>query len=153
VAHNDTKLNNVLLDDVTGEGVCVIDLDTVMPGLFLHDFGDLVRTAATSAAEDEPDVSKVEVDPALFAALARGACEGLDGRLTAFERESLALAGRVITFECGSRFLADHLLGDRYFKVHRQGHNLDRARAQLALLQSMERRDAELRDAAAAALR
>jgi len=152
IAHNDTKLNNVLLDDATGEGVCVIDLDTVMPGLFLHDFGDLVRTAATSAAEDEPDTSKVQVDPELFEALVRGAGEGRDGELTPFERQSLALSGRVITFETGSRFLTDHLLGDRYFKVHRDGHNLDRARAQLALLASLEERDEELRAAAERAL-
>ena len=148
VAHNDTKLNNVLLDDVTGEGICVIDLDTVMPGLLLHDFGDLVRTAATTAAEDEEDLARVGVDAALFGALVEGTVQGLDGGLSPFERESLPLAGRVITFETGIRFLTDHLLGDVYFRIHRPGHNLARARSQLALLLSLEERDAELAAAA-----
>ena len=144
VAHNDTKINNVLLDDATGEGICVIDLDTVMPGLFLHDFGDLVRTAVCPAAEDEPDTSRIAVELPLFSALVKGALDGLDGQLSPFERESLPLSGRLLTFECGSRFLTDHLLGDTYFKVHRPGQNLDRARAQLALLRSMEERADEL---------
>jgi hypothetical protein len=144
VAHNDTKLNNVLIDDVTGEGLCVIDLDTVMPGLFLFDFGDLVRSATNPAAEDERDLAKVVVDVPMFEALARGALGALAGSLTRFEQDSLVVSGKVLTYECGMRFLADHLLGDTYFKVHRPGHNLDRARAQLALLCSIEEREEEL---------
>ncbi len=144
IAHNDTKLNNVLIDDVTGEGLCVIDLDTVMPGLFLFDFGDLVRSAANPAAEDERDLAKVVVDVPMFEALARGALEALAGSLTRFEQDCLVVSGKVLTYELGMRFLTDHLLGDTYFKVHRPGHNLDRARAQLALLCSMEEREEEL---------
>ena len=144
VAHNDTKLNNVLIDDITGAGLCVIDLDTVMPGLFLFDFGDLVRSAANPAAEDERDLAKVVVDVPMFEALARGALEALAGSLTRFEQDNLVVSGKVLTYECGMRFLADHLLGDTYFKVHRPGHNLDRARAQLALLRSIEEREDEL---------
>lgn len=144
VAHNDTKLNNVLIDDVTGEGLCVIDLDTVMPGLFLFDFGDLVRSAANPAAEDERDLAKVVVDVPMFEALARGALEALAGSLTRFEKDSLVVSGKVLTYECGMRFLTDHLLGDTYFRIHRSGHNLDRARAQMALLRSVEEREEEL---------
>ena len=136
--HNDTKVNNVLLDAATGEALCVIDLDTVMPGLALHDFGDLVRTAACRATEDEPDVSRVVVEPALFEALARGWLEALSGHVGAEERASLVLAGKVITFECGLRFLTGHLSGDRYFRTHRPGHNADRCRAQFALVRSLE---------------
>lgn len=142
--HNDTKVNNVLLDAATGEGLCVIDLDTVMPGLPLHDFGDLVRTAACRSAEDEPDVSRVAVDPALFEALARGWLEALSGHVGPEERESLVLAGKVITFECGLRFLTDYLSGDRYFRTHRPAHNADRCRAQFALVRSLELQEERL---------
>lgn len=144
IAHNDTKLNNVLLDEHTGEGICVIDLDTVMPGLFLHDFGDMVRTACNPVAEDEPDASRVVASVPMFAALAQGTLEVLGGSLTPFERESLPLAGRLLTFEVGCRFLADHLAGDVYFPARRPGHNLDRARTQLALLASLEAQDEAL---------
>jgi len=144
VTHNDTKLNNVLLDDVTGEALCVIDLDTVMPGLFLYDFGDLVRTAASPAAEDETDLSKVCVALGMFEALVDGTLDGLGGLLPPEERRLLAPAGAVATYECGMRFLTDHLEGDGYFRTHRPGHNLDRARAQLALLASMEERSDEM---------
>ena len=136
--HNDTKINNVLLDVDTGEGLCIIDLDTVMPGLVHYDFGDLVRTAASTAAEDCPDLSQVDVDHELYRALARGYLDGAAEFLTPAERRTLPLAGPLITFETGLRFLTDHLEGDRYFKVHRDHHNLDRARVQFRLLQRME---------------
>ena len=144
VVHNDTKLNNVLLDDATGDAACVIDLDTVMPGLVLHDVGDLVRSAAGAAAEDDPDHWRHVVVPERFAAIARGFVDGLGDELSALERSSLVLAARVMTFECGIRFLADHVDGDRYFRVHRPGHNLDRCRAQFALLRSLGEREEEL---------
>jgi Phosphotransferase enzyme family len=138
VTHNDTKINNVLLDDATGEGTCVIDLDTVMPGLAAYDFGDMVRTATSPAPEDEQDLSRVNMEFPLFDALARGYLSTAGGFLTPAEKESLAFAGRLITFEIGIRFLTDYLSGDTYFKVHRDGHNLDRCRAQFKLLQSIE---------------
>jgi Ser/Thr protein kinase RdoA (MazF antagonist) len=144
VTHNDTKINNVLLDDATGEGLCVIDLDTVMPGLSLYDFGDLVRTATATAAEDETDLARVDVDPVLFAAVARGWCEALGEALLPLERQHLVTAGRLITFETGLRFLTDFLGGDGYFRVARPGHNLDRCRAQFALLRALERRADDL---------
>jgi hypothetical protein len=144
VTHNDTKVNNVMMDDLTGEGLCVIDLDTVMPGLALYDFGDMVRTATMPVAEDERDLSLVEVDAAMYAAVARGFVEGAGALLGPQEREHLVTAGRVITFECGMRFLADHLLGDTYFRIHRPGQNLDRARTQFALVDSLTRREEEL---------
>ena len=152
IVHNDTKLNNVIMDDATGEGLCVVDLDTVMPGLALHDFGDMVRAGATRAAEDEQDLDKVEVEPELFESLARGYLAGAGPMLTAAEREHMALAGQVLAFELGLRFLADFLDGDAYFKVHRQDHNLDRARAQFKLARSFAKHEAALRrlmDAAA----
>jgi hypothetical protein len=138
VTHNDTKINNVLLDDVTGEGTCVIDLDTVMPGLVAYDFGDMVRTATSPAPEDEQDLNRVNMEFPLFEALARGYLSTASGFLTPAEKESLAFAGKLITFEIGIRFLTDYLSGDTYFKVHREGHNLDRCRAQFKLLQSIE---------------
>lgn len=144
VTHNDTKLNNVLLDDVTGEGVCVIDLDTVMPGLFLHDFGDMVRTATNPVAEDEPDASRVVASVPMFEALVRGTLEAMGSFLSPLERDRLVLAGMVLTYECGMRFLTDHLEGDVYFRIHRDGQNLDRARTQFALLRSLEEREEEL---------
>lgn len=138
ITHNDTKLNNVLLDGITGEGVCVLDLDTVMPGLSLYDFGDMVRTATNPVAEDECDLSKVQVQVPMFEALAKGYLEGTAGTLLPAERERLVLAGKLLTFECGIRFLTDHLDGDRYFRIHREDHNLDRCRTQFALLRSLE---------------
>ena len=143
--HNDTKINNVMIDDLTGEGLCVIDLDTVMPGLALYDFGDMVRTATMRADEDERDLSLVEVDVPMFAAVARGFVDGCGVMLGAAEREHLVTAGRVITFECGMRFLTDHLRGDTYFRIHRPGQNLDRARTQFALVESLTRSEAALR--------
>ena len=146
VTHNDTKINNVLLDDATGEGTCVIDLDTVMPGLAAYDFGDMVRTATCPAPEDEQDLSRVEMQFPLFEALARGYMSTAGEFLTPAEKESLAVAGKLITFEIGIRFLTDYLSGDTYFKVHRQGHNLERSRAQFKLLESIERQESRMRE-------
>ena len=117
MTHNDTKLNNVLLDDETGEGICVIDLDTVMPGFAAYDFGDMVRTMTCPAAEDERDLSRVAMDFELFEAVLRGYLEGTGNFLTARERESLIAGAKVIVFEQGIRFLSDHLAGDAYYKV------------------------------------
>ncbi len=151
ITHGDTKINNVLLDDRTGEALCVIDLDTVMPGFAVYDFGDLVRTAATRAAEDERDLAKLRVDRALFAAIAAGWLRGAGGLLLPAERAELVFAARLLPLVIGMRFLADHLAGDRYFRCDRPGHNLDRARAQLALAADFERRAAELEDVLGAA--
>jgi len=141
VTHNDTKLNNVMLDDKTGEGICVIDLDTVMPGLAPYDFGDIVRTSTSPAKEDERDLSKVQMQFPMFEALARGYLATAAGFLTKAERQHLVVAGKLITFEIGIRFLTDFLEGDVYFKVHRQGHNLDRCRTQFKLVESIEQQE------------
>jgi len=138
ITHNDTKVSNVLLDDVTGQGVCVIDLDTVMPGLAPHDFGDMVRTAANSAAEDAADLTSVELRRPVFAALCEGYLEATRGFLNATETEHLAVTARIITYEQALRFLTDFLQGDTYYKTAHPDHNLQRTRAQLALLRSME---------------
>jgi aminoglycoside phosphotransferase (APT) family kinase protein len=153
VAHNDTKLNNVLLDDATGEGLCVIDLDTVMPGCALTDFGDLARSAATRAAEDERDLARVRVEPDLFAALADGFVRGAGASLGGAECAALAFGALLMTYVIGLRFLADHLRGDSYFRVHRPGQNLDRALTQLALVADYERKQTELGRLVAAAAR
>jgi hypothetical protein len=137
VTHNDTKINNVMLDEKTGEGVCVIDLDTVMPGLALYDFGDMVRSATAAAAEDEPDLSKVRMRLDIFAALARGYLSEATF-LTPAEREELVFSGRLITLMIGMRFLTDYLSGDTYFKIKRPNHNLDRCRTQFKMVESME---------------
>ena len=137
VTHNDTKINNVLMDDKTDQGLCVIDLDTCMPGCALYDFGDMVRSATNSAVEDEPDVSRVHCQPAIFEALARGYLGAADF-LTPAERAHLVLGGKLMTFECGLRFLTDYLQGDVYFKIHRKKQNLDRCRTQFALVKSIE---------------
>ena len=137
VTHNDTKLNNVLLDERTRKSLCVIDLDTVMPGLSLYDFGDSIRFGAATAAEDEKDLSKMEMSLDLFRTYTRGylsACPGLTDR----EVEMLPMGAKTMTLECGLRFLTDYLDGDRYFAVHREKHNLDRARTQLKLVADME---------------
>jgi hypothetical protein len=141
VTHNDTKINNVLLDEATGEGICVVDLDTVMPGLALYDFGDLVRTATCPAAEDERDLSKVSLHLPMFEALLRGYWSATAEFLTPAEKKWLPLSGKLITFEIGIRFLTDYLAGDTYFKVHRDGHNLDRCRTQFKLVESIERQE------------
>lgn len=141
VTHNDTKLNNVLLDDETGGGICVIDLDTVMPGLAAYDFGDMVRTMTCPAAEDERDLSRVTMDFELFEAVLRGYLEGAGSYLTECERESLIIGGKLIVFEQGIRFLTDYLAGDTYYKVSRLGQNLDRCRTQFRLLESIEQQE------------
>jgi hypothetical protein len=138
VTHNDTKINNVLLDEQTGKGVCVIDLETVMPGLAPFDFGDMVRTMSCRAAEDERDLSLVRMEMGMFEALARGYLSAAGGFLTDAEKLILAEAGRVITLEQGIRFLTDYLEGDTYFKVRRAEQNMDRARAQFRLVESLE---------------
>lgn len=149
VAHNDTKLNNVMIDLASGKAVCVIDLDTVMPGSVLYDFGDLVRTSTSPAAEDERDLAKVVMQLPMFKALVGGYLRGAQSFLTAAELELLAFSGKLITLEIGIRFLTDHLQGDVYFKTHRPNHNLDRCRTQFRLVQSIE----EQYDAMQAAVR
>ncbi|MBE6358055.1 MAG: aminoglycoside phosphotransferase family protein [Lentisphaerae bacterium] len=136
--HNDTKLNNVLIDDVTGDGICVIDLDTVMPGLPHYDFGDMVRTGTSPAPEDELDLSKVGMRFEMFEALLRGFLSTAGNFLNAREKELLPFSGKLITLEIGMRFLTDYLSGDVYFKIHREKHNLDRCRTQIKLAASIE---------------
>lgn len=138
VTHNDTKLNNVLLDDETGEGICVIDLDTAMPGLAAYDFGDMVRTMTSQAAEDERILSRVAMDFELFESVLRGYLQGAASFLTKREFDTLITGAKVIVFEQGIRFLSDHLAGDTYYKVTRPGQNLDRCRTQFKLLKSIE---------------
>ena len=138
VTHNDTKLNNVLLDAKTGRGVCVIDLDTVMPGLAAYDFGDSIRFGANTAAEDERDLNKVQISLPMFEAFARGYLSQAGDALKPHEVELLPMGAKLMTLECGMRFLADYLNGDKYFKIHREGHNLDRARTQFTLVSRME---------------
>jgi len=138
VTHNDTKLNNVLLDAQTGRGVCVIDLDTVMPGLAAYDFGDSIRFGANTAAEDETDLEKVQLSLPMFEAFARGFVSECAGALNEREIELLPMGAKMMTLECGMRFLADYLNGDKYFKIHRENHNLDRARNQFQLVRRME---------------
>jgi len=138
VTHNDTKLNNVMLDDKTGEGICVIDLDTVMPGLSLYDFGDLVRFGTNTAVEDETDFSKIDVSLPVFEAIVQGYVAGAGDILTEAEWDNLVFAGKLMTYEVGIRFLTDYLQGDIYFKIKRPGHNLVRARNQLRLVDRIE---------------
>jgi len=142
IVHNDAKISNVLFDQTTGEGLCVTDLDTVMPGLVLYDFGDMVRSMTTAAAEDETDLSKVELQMPLFEALARGYLQVAGEFLTPAERGQLVFAGKLITLEQGVRFLTDFLNGDTYYRTQRPGHNLDRCRTQFKLLESLERHEA-----------
>ncbi len=138
VTHNDTKLNNIMMDAKTGRGLCVIDLDTVMPGLAMNDFGDSIRFGASTAAEDERDLSKVSCSMELYEAFAKGFIEGCGGRLTDIEIDLMPRGAQVMTYECGMRFLTDYLQGDVYFKTHREGQNLDRCRTQFKLVQDME---------------
>lgn len=144
VTHNDTKLNNILFDAQTRKALCIIDLDTVMPGLSLYDFGDSIRFGASTAAEDEPDLNKVELDLSLFEAFTKGYLEGCAGSLTQKEIELLPMGAKLMTYECGIRFLADYLTGDHYFKIHRKHHNLDRARTQFKLVANMEAKWSDL---------
>jgi Ser/Thr protein kinase RdoA (MazF antagonist) len=143
ITHNDTKINNVLFDNQTGKAICIIDLDTTMPGSSLYDFGDMVRTTTSFAAEDETDLTKVRLELEMFRALADGYLEEARDFLTPSELDLLAFSGRLITFTIGLRFLTDFLEGDVYFRVHRPGHNLDRARSQFALVRSMENLEKE----------
>lgn len=138
VTHNDTKLSNILFDSASGKGLAVIDLDTLMPGLLAYDFGDIVRSGATYAAEDETDLSKVVFEPALYEAIEGGFLAGIGNGINQIERETLAWGARLMTLECGIRFLTDYLQGDQYFKVARPEHNLDRARTQFKLVADME---------------
>lgn len=138
VTHNDTKINNILFDKKTGSPAAVIDLDTVMPGTYLYDFGDAIRSGATHAAEDEQDLSKVDFDLELYEQFAKGYLEACGSSLTPMEIQLLPYSSIMLTLECGMRFLTDHLNGDTYFKVHRENHNLDRARTQFKLVDEME---------------
>jgi hypothetical protein len=141
VTHNDTKFNNVMLDVVTGQAMCVVDLDTVMPGCALYDFGDMVRTTTSPTLEDELDLQKVQMRMPMFKALARGYLENAGPFLTKGERSLIAFAGKLITFTIGIRFLTDFLSGDTYFRVHRPHHNLDRTRTQFRLVESIEKQE------------
>ena len=129
-----------MIDDKTGEGICVIDLDTVMPGLSAYDFGDSIRSGTNTAQEDEKDLSKVWMDIDLFESYTRGFLEATGEFLTPSEIEYLPFAAKMMTFECGIRFLTDYLSGDTYFKIHREGHNLDRCRTQFKLVADMEKK-------------
>lgn len=137
VTHNDTKLNNVLLDDVTAEGVCVIDLDTTMPGSALYDFGDMVRTAAPTTREDDPDPANIGIRLDRFEALVKGYLSTATF-LNEAERANLAFSGKLLTLECGIRFLTDYLSGDVYFKIKHPAHNIDRCRNQFAFVKAIE---------------
>jgi len=138
VTHNDTKLNNVLLDAATNKAICVIDLDTVMPGSMLYDFGDALRFGASTGAEDETDLDKIHFDLTKFEAFTKGFLGELGDSITQKERALLPLSVLMMTLECGIRFLADHINGDVYFSIHREGHNLDRCRTQFKLVAEIE---------------
>jgi hypothetical protein len=139
--HNDTKFNNVMMDVVTGKAMCVVDLDTVMPGLVHYDFGDMVRTTTSPTVEDELDLSKVEMQMPVFEALTRGYLEAAGSFLTPAERKYLVIGGKLITYTIGIRFLTDFLGGDKYFRVHRPNHNLDRCRTQFKLVESITQQE------------
>jgi Ser/Thr protein kinase RdoA (MazF antagonist) len=141
ITHNDTKFNNVMLDTQTGRAMCVVDLDTVMPGCALYDFGDMVRTTTSPTLEDEPDLSKVKVQMPMFKKLAEGYLSAAGQFLTKSERALIPFSGKLITFEIGLRFLTDFLSGDTYFRIHRPDHNLDRCRTQFKLVGSIERQE------------
>jgi Ser/Thr protein kinase RdoA (MazF antagonist) len=141
ITHNDTKFNNVMLDVLTGEAMCIVDLDTVMPGCALYDFGDMVRTTTSPTLEDEPDLSKVRMQMPMFKKLVEGYLSTAGRFLTKAEKAHIAFAGKLITFEIGIRFLTDFLSGDSYFRIHRPSHNLDRCRTQFKLVESIERQE------------
>ena len=140
VTHNDTKLNNVMLEDGTQQGVCVIDLDTLMTGSSLYDFGDYIRTAGRIGAEDEPDISKLSFSEDMYEASLRGYLETAGEALNQVEKDHLAVSAIVITYEVGLRFLTDYLMGDVYFKTHHAEHNLERARVQFKMVKEIEKR-------------
>lgn len=139
VTHNDTKLNNVMIDEKTGKARAVIDLDTIMPGSICYDFGDSIRFGCNPAAEDEKDLSKVNFDINLFEQYVKGYMIALKDSITPIEKENLAFGAILMTYECGMRFLADYLDGDIYFRTKRPEHNLDRARTQFKLISDMEK--------------
>jgi len=141
ITHNDTKFNNVMMDVLTGEAMCIVDLDTVMPGCALYDFGDMVRTTTSTTLEDELDLSKVKVQMPMFKKLAEGYMSTAGQFLNKAERNLIAFAGKLITLEIGMRFLTDFLSGDTYFRIHRPNHNLDRCRTQFKLVESIERQE------------
>ena len=145
VTHNDTKLNNILFDEVTSEPVCVVDLDTVMPGYSVNDFGDAIRFGANTANEAETDYSRVSLDLELFELFTKGFLEGCGGSLTKAEIELLPVGAVMMTLECGMRFLTDYLEGDVYFKIKRPKQNIERARNQFALVADMEKKTDEMR--------
>lgn len=141
ITHNDTKFNNVMMDVLTGEAMCIVDLDTVMPGCALYDFGDMVRTTTSPTLEDEQDLSKVKMQMPMFKKLAQGYLSAASEFLTKAEKDLIAFSGKLITFEIGIRFLTDFLGGDTYFRIHRPGHNLDRCRTQFKLVDSIEKQE------------
>lgn len=153
VTHNDTKLNNILFDRQTNEGLCVIDLDTVMPGLTAYDFGDAIRVGGNTADEGDPDISHVSISLPNFTAFTRGFLSAVHGVLTDEEVASLVMGAKLMTWECASRFLADYLNGDVYFKIHYPTQNLDRARNQIALVQDIDRHQAQMEAIVADVLR
>ena len=138
VTHNDTKLNNILIDNKTGKGICVVDLDTVMPGSALYDYGDAIRFGASTGAEDERNLDLISCDLHLYEIYTKGYLEGCQGSLTDEEIRLMPVGAKLMTLECGMRFLTDHLQNDVYFKIHRENHNLDRARTQFKLVADME---------------
>lgn len=146
VTHNDTKFNNVMIDDKTGEGICVIDLDTVMPGSALYDFGDTIRSGTNPADEDERDLSKVYMDLELFESFTHGFLDSARDFLTPLELEYLPFGAKMMTFECGIRFLTDHLNGDIYFKIHHENNNLDRCRTQFKMVADMEEKAGQMKE-------
>jgi hypothetical protein len=144
--HNDCKINNVMIDDESGEGICVIDLDTLMPGLILYDFGDMARSSTCPVAEDSLDLDRVRVDLERFRHLTQGYLLTAGELLTPVETENLVFSGKVVTLTLGMRFLTDYLLGDPYFKIHRPDHNLDRCRVQLELVRSIAEQESAMED-------
>ncbi len=144
VTHNDTKINNILFDNATGKAICVIDLDTVMPGSILYDFGDALRMGGSTGAEDETDLSKVNFDSGAFEAFAKGFCSETMESMTEMEKELLPFSVKLLTYECGIRFLTDYLEGDTYFKIHRPEHNIDRARNQFKLVSDLDKMEDDL---------
>ncbi len=138
VTHNDTKLNNILIDKKTNKGICLIDLDTVMPGLLVNDFGESIRFGANTAAEDEKDLKKVSLNLELFETYLKGFLDGMGDGITENEIDMLCMGAKVMTYENGIRFLTDYLENDKYFKISREGHNLDRCRVQFKLIEEMD---------------
>ena len=147
------EINNILFDQETGKAVCVIDLDTVMPGSMLYDFGDALRMGGSTAAEDETDLDKVWFEAAAFEAFAKGYLSEMKDSLTETEIQLLPLSVKLLTYECGIRFLTDYLNGDTYFKIHREHHNLDRARNQFKLVADISGKEEELKKVVEAVIR